>query len=269
MSKLKDLTGKRFGSWTVLCKAEDRHDKYGHNVYMWHCRCICGKEKDIYESNLIRGKSKSCGCIPRKLIAERTLTHGMTNTRLYQIWENMKKRCNNPNDPRYHRYGMRGIKVCREWESDFQTFYMWAMSSGYSDSMTIDRIDNDDGYHPGNCRWANCITQCRNRSSNLRITINGVTKILSEWCEETGIDRDLVSARIKSGWDEEKAIFTPVIKPLHVIVTNKDGSEIEFSSVREASLYYHVSDSAIRAVCTNKHRTCKKLRMRYSIPNQT
>ena len=106
----------------------------------------------------------------------------MSGTRIYQEWQGMKGRCNNPHDPRYDRWGGRGIKVCDEWQNSFEAFYNWAMANGYKDDLTIDRIDNDGNYEPSNCRWATQQEQSRNRSSNIKITIGNSTRTLMEWC---------------------------------------------------------------------------------------
>ena len=103
--------------------------------------------------------------------------------RIHETWSGMKSRCMNPNDTRYSDYGGRGITVCDEWKNDFFAFYKWAMANGYSDDLTIDRIDNEKGYSPDNCRWASAQDQARNRRSNINITIGNATKTLAEWCE--------------------------------------------------------------------------------------
>ena len=107
----------------------------------------------------------------------------------------MKKRCYNPHDARYDRYGGRGITVCDEWRNDFKAFYKWALENGYADNLTIDRIDNNKGYFPDNCRWADAETQCRNRVSNINITIGNATKTLTEWCEIFELDYSTIHAR--------------------------------------------------------------------------
>ena len=119
----------------------------------------------------------------------------MSHTRIHQIWLEMKGRCNNKNNARYSRYGGRGIKVCDEWEHDFVSFYNWALSNGYRDELTIDRINNDLGYTPDNCRWVDNKTQARNRSSNVNITIGNSCRTLTEWCEIFDLDYKCVIAR--------------------------------------------------------------------------
>lgn len=264
-----DLIGHKFGRWTVLDVADDRISPSGEAQKMLLCKCECGTVKSVNMKNLMRGLTKSCGCLALEKSIERSTKHGKSNTRLFLTWENMRRRCYDKNNKSYYRYGGRGIKVCDEWNENFSVFYEWAMESGYQDNLTIDRIDNNKDYDPSNCRWADVKTQCRNRSSNVRITINGVTKIMSEWCEEIGIDRDLVSSRMKSGWDADKALFTPVIKPYRVVRISKDGSEQEYSSIGEASKQNGLGTAAIRAVCIGRNKTCGGYKWRYVKRNES
>lgn len=136
--------------------------------------------------------------------------HGGKGTRLYSIWANMKTRCSNPKHMHFDRYGARGITVCDEWKNDFLKFYDWAMSHGYEDHLTIDRIDNDGNYEPSNCRWVSVKQQGLNRFSNLIVTINGVSKCLTEWCEEYGVNYKTVKDRLKRGWTYEDALSKTV-----------------------------------------------------------
>lgn len=135
---------------------------------------------------------------------------GRKNTRLYSIYNNMKTRCYNAKSQFYHRYGGRGITMCEEWRNDFQVFYNWAMSNGYSDELTIDRIDNNGNYEPDNCRWVDNRTQAVNKRTNHLVTIEGVTKSLKEWSEIFCINYQTVQDRLKRGWSEEKALKSPV-----------------------------------------------------------
>lgn len=131
--------------------------------------------------------------------------HGMRNTRIYNIWRTMRQRCTNPNCRNYKNYGGRGITVCDEW-NDFQTFYDWAVKSGYSDSLTIDRIDNSKGYTPSNCRWSTQLEQQNNRRNTIFMTVNGVTHSLHEWSRITGIKSGTIWRRLSYGHSPEKAL---------------------------------------------------------------
>lgn len=133
--------------------------------------------------------------------------------RLYRIWADMKTRCNNPNFPKYTDYGGRGIKVCQEWQL-FEQFQEWAMTSGYADTLTLDRVDNDKGYSPSNCRWVTQKDQCNNKRNNHLLTYNGETLTIAQWARKLGINYFSLHDRItKLGWSAEKAISTPIKQP--------------------------------------------------------
>lgn len=188
-----DLTGQRFGRLTAI-GIDDR----GTRKTYFLCVCDCGTVKSIRADSLLSGAVRSCGCMKReqdKLNLAGNHSHGMSGTRLYKIWQGMKKRCYNKHDARYSRYGGRGITVCAEWKDSFPAFYAWAIRNGYADDLTIDRIDNDKGYAPNNCRWATVQEQCRNRDTNIKITIGNATKGLAEWCEIFDVDYSTIYAR--------------------------------------------------------------------------
>lgn len=204
----QDLTGQTFNALTVLYRAENR----GQRV-MWHCKCACGREIDVWAYRL-KKRQKSCGCMKKQLISESSKTHGESKTRLYRIWHYMRVRCNNPHHNGYDRYGGRGIQICEEW-NDFEAFKRWAIQAGYDENApsrqcTIDRINNNKGYSPDNCRWATAKEQANNRSSNHLMTYHGETHNISEWADITGIDRRAILARLKRGWSDERALSEPV-----------------------------------------------------------
>lgn len=193
--KAKEIVvGQKFNRLTVI---GFHHKENG--AYYYSCRCDCGKIKIVRKQNLFgKGSTKSCGCYLG--------THHMTSSRLYRIWISMKSRCYNQNFKHYLRYGGRGITVCDEWKNDFMAFYNWAMSNGYREDLTIDRIDNNGNYEPSNCRWADWKTQNRNTRRNRLLFYNGKTLCVSEWAETIGIKCGTLFQRIRKGMTAKEAI---------------------------------------------------------------
>lgn len=182
------LIGKKFGKLLVLeeCKERDKHKKI-----VYKCLCDCGSISYVTANNLRRENgTRTCGC---SKVGH--ATHGKRHTRMYGIWLGMKTRCYNKNRRQYKDYGGRGVAVCDEWKDDFQAFYNWAMSHGYNDTLTIDRIDNDGNYEPSNCRWVNWTMQQNNKRTNVNITFNGVTKTIAQWAKQLNIDYDKLQYR--------------------------------------------------------------------------
>ena len=199
MAKLKDLTGQKFGRLTVI----ERSGNSNCRKTMWLCKCDCGNELTVVGENITNGRTKSCGCLRKER------AHGKSDTRLHRIWTGMKTRCYNPNHHEAHNYSGRGIAVCDEWKNSFTAFYAWAVKNGYADNLTLDRIDNDKGYSPDNCRWVTLREQNSNRRNNHLITHNGKTQTISQWAAELGIKRVTLQARIQRyHWDIEKALTT-------------------------------------------------------------
>ena len=196
----KDMVGHKYGKLTALHRISNAD---GHTKY--ECKCECGNIVIVDSCNLSTGATKSCGCIRKSTTKTLKLSHGQCGTRLYRCWRNMIDRCENFNNVEYKNYGNRGIFVCEEWHS-FNNFYIWALSNGYKDTLTIERIDVNKGYSPDNCTWADYYTQARNRTDNVKIRFNGKEMILTDWAKEVGINESTIRARLKRGWSIEDAL---------------------------------------------------------------
>jgi len=193
--------GEKYNKLTAIRFVEKRNRK---ECWLW--RCECGKEKVIRVTNVKSGGTKSCGCLYMQLIktkGQNNKTHGMTKSVTYKSWSCMFVRCYNKNSSDYKHYGERGIKVCQEWKT-FDGFYsdMGDRPKGKS----LDRIDNNKGYCPENCRWATRKEQNNNKRNNHLLTYNGKTKTIAEWAEDRNIKYDTIWARIKYGWNTERAL---------------------------------------------------------------
>lgn len=196
MGKFIDLTGQRFGRLVVI----ERTGSNKQGDVMWRCKCDCGTIKEVTATHLRSGASKSCGCLRKEITQRNRTTHGMKGTRLYNIWSSMKRRCSPSCDKRvYDRYYGRGIRVCDEWKDDFSAFAKWALSNGYSDELSIDRIDNDGNYEPSNCRWADMEEQGNNRNNSRCITCRGETLTISQWARKIGMHDSNLRRSLKQG----------------------------------------------------------------------
>lgn len=207
MSKPLDLTGKRFGRLVAVELSKRTSDGY-----YWRCQCDCGNEIEVYASSLHKGLTKSCGCLIKDVLSERNkknAKHGMSRSRLYRTYYGMKHRCYDPKDSHYKNYGAKGITICNEWLESFKAFQDWALANGYTDELTIDRIDNSKGYSPSNCRWATKAQQVRNSSATKYYTYKGKTLCIADWAKEKGISKASLYQRLERGIPFEIAIEQP------------------------------------------------------------
>jgi hypothetical protein len=173
------------------------------------CICDCGVEKYFNKYSIIKGYTKSCGCLRKELLANKNKTHGMSRSPENNSWRSMMTRCYNKNYPKYRNYGGRGIKVCLRWHK-FENFFndMGVREKG----KTLDRINNNKNYSPKNCRWADNRQQSLNKRTSRKITAFGVTKNLKEWVDFTGINRSVITRRLKKGKSPETALTRGVAR---------------------------------------------------------
>lgn len=207
MGKEIDITGKKYGMLTAI----ERVENYRTQGNYWLCRCDCGNTAIVRKYDLVHLKNHSCGCYQRKSAKERHTTHNKSKTNLYAVWNSMKQRCYNPNSKPYKNYGGRGIIVCDDWlgKDGFANFEKWAYENGYSENLSIERINNDGNYEPSNCSWATKSEQANNRRCVYKIEYNGETHSPAEWSRITGISEVVIKNRIfKQGMEVEKALTT-------------------------------------------------------------
>jgi hypothetical protein len=202
--KALDLVGMVFSRLTVIERAGSIRKKSA-----WRCRCICGNETILPSDALRMGVTKSCGCQKRdstiQTMQRIKKTHGMSSTSEYKIWIHIKQRCQNPKYAMYPDYGARGITICPEWDASFEAFYA-SMGPRPSLAYSIDRKDVNGNYEPGNCRWATDTEQANNRRNNNYITLNGVSRTITQWSAITGLHATTIRQRLKLGWTAERAM---------------------------------------------------------------
>ena len=205
-NKMISLTGFRSGKVLVIRETSERNE---NNKLLCECICDCGKIFLTPRYRLLTGGNKiySCGCSDRR----KTL-NGLYKHRLRKIYLDIKNRCYYKQDIGYNNYGGRGITMCDEWLNSFDSFYNWSIENGYEESLTIDRINNEDGYNPNNCRWVDSIEQNNNRRNNHLVTYNNETHTIAEWCILKNIKHSCLLERLKRGWSVEDALNKPVQK---------------------------------------------------------
>lgn len=210
MSHAINLINKTFGQLLVISP----DGKSSSGCSLWKCKCDCGNYTAVIHSRLVNGNTKSCGCLQRKTASEINTTHGHTKkqkwSKQYRTWINISQRCTNPNQGNYHLYGGRGITMCERWRK-FENF-LDDMGKPPTARHQIDRINNNEGYSPTNCRWATPEQNGRNKRNNHILTWNGMSKCLSQWSEEFCIPYCTLRMRIRRDWSIQKALTTPIRK---------------------------------------------------------
>lgn len=246
---LNKYIGKQFGFLKVV-KFIDKEPKKRRLV---ECICKCGSNRIVYWDNLKSGKSTSCGCKRKDTLAITKKKHGDCSnpgkTRLYRIWTGIKTRCYNSNRDQYDYYGGRGIVMCDEWRECFELFKLWATKNGYSDNLTIERIDVNGNYTPDNCTWIPMSKQARNTRNTVLWNIDGTEKTIPQIAEEHGINKGLIWGRISKGLSIENSIEPPAMngKPVMCITDGRI-----FNSMSEARREY--GGTNIPACCRGERK---------------
>lgn len=205
--------GKRFGRLTII---DFVHAKPPYRGWLWVCRCDCGNTKTLNAGDVKSGKVRSCGCLHNEVCSAKAKKFKYSvkdYPRLYSIYNGIKKRCYNKNEPRHKDYGQRGIEMCDTWLNSvdgFDNFVEWSLSNNYNENATIDRINVNGNYEPENCRWVSMTEQSLNKRDTLWVIYKGERVQLRVICDRLGVSYDTVHNRIYSlNWSVEKAIDTP------------------------------------------------------------
>jgi hypothetical protein len=199
--------GQRYGRLTVLSLYEGDRSKYKSRSKRWVCECDCGSVVTVSAGGLTSGHTQSCGCLQKERQLKAVITHGEYKSDLYGVFWAIKERCLNLKCSAYKWYGGRGIKICAEWNSDYEVFKEWAHSNGYKKGLQIDRIDNDGDYCPENCRWVTSKDNNRNTRYNKYITYEGKTQCFSAWAEELNMRNAVVRDRFYRGLPLDKVLY--------------------------------------------------------------
>lgn len=185
MSRMIDISNQRFGRLVAFqpstALATNKSKK-------WICKCDCGTTKEIRSSDLRFGKVTSCGCRKDEKTSERFKKHGMSGTLIYDVWRSIKQRCYNPRNKDFPNYGGRGILMDPQWKEDFTTFHHWAVSNGYREGLTIERVDPNGNYEPSNCSWIENEEQANNRRNSIRYEYQGQSLTIRELSEKLNMN---------------------------------------------------------------------------------
>lgn len=207
MSKGKRISyiGLRSGRLVVI---DEKQAPKGSSSYHKRvvCKCDCGNIIEVRGTQIANKTIQSCGCIAIEKHTKRLTKHGMFGTRIYTIWNGIKRRCFDITDKGYERYGSRGITMCDEWKNDFISFYKWAMAHGYREDLTLDRINNDGNYEPNNCRWATRKEQARNTRKNKLLNYKGETHCASYWAEKLNLNYYTLLTHLRKGMSVKNAL---------------------------------------------------------------
>lgn len=228
------IQNEKFGKLTAIRNIDINTRRT--STARWLCACDCGGSKIVDEYSLKKGNCKSCGCLKKEMDSinlrknknNQKYKNKNVNKRIYSIWLGMRQRCSNENNHRYERYGCRGIKVCKCWDSDFIAFQNWALKNGYLEGLTIERIDNNGDYEPNNCTWATAKEQANNRHTNVVFEVNGKKMNLTDIAKAYSLPYSTVNSRYLAGDSLER-----IIRPLGEDRKSAKGSSNKMSKITE------------------------------------
>jgi len=204
MGAFKNLVGERYGRLTVA-KFGGRRNRRSY----WVCVCDCGAEVEIRADSIRSGSTTSCGCAQKQAVSEANSKHGMCESPEYIAWTQARYRCGKKDHPNYRNYGGRGISVCDRWQDSFDAFYA-DMGPRPSDKHSLERVDNDKGYSPENCKWATSKEQGNNKRSCRIIEHEGVSLNVTQWAQAVGMCRNTLTGRLNRGKSVDQALFAKV-----------------------------------------------------------
>jgi len=214
----KNILNNRYNRLTVI-----GYFGKSKNRYFWKCLCDCGNYAIVDRGNLIPGHSQSCGCFKKELIKKSSITHGLSKTKEYAIWADIKKRCYNKNNSAYKFYGAKGITMCNKWKNSFIPF-ITDMGKRPSENHSIDRINTFGNYEPSNCRWTTKDIQSNNTRTNKKITLNGITKNITQWLKLLNIPCTTYYNRLNRNWSIQDALTKPCkyrMKSSKILISEK------------------------------------------------
>jgi hypothetical protein len=251
----ENLSGQKFGRLNVV----QYLGRIGRNN-QWECLCECGNVCRVAGMNLKSGHTRSCSCLHKEMSSAASKTHGESKSDEYSIWHSMKRRCYDPKNNKFYRYGARGIIVCERWLNSFDNF-LFDIGKRPSMLHSIDRKDNNGNYDPGNCRWATKKEQANNTSKNVHLTINGVTKPLSIWAHEHGLDRSVVYERFDSGVIGEKLLIAVGLRTKKITfngITDTYSGWSERKGIKSETISQRIRRDRLTAAeaLTRKVRSC-------------
>lgn len=227
MKKL-DITNEKFGRLTAI-----KPVKSNSKLTYWLCACSCGNKTKVYIGRLRNSTTRSCGCLSSEVTKNRCTTHGLTSHYLYKTYLRIKSRCNNNKNKSYADYGGRGITLCKKWEKSFESFYTYVITylgNKPAKELSLDRINNNKGYKPGNIRWATPSMQAKNRRSSKIIAYNGIARNAVDWARAINIPPQMLYTRLKVlKWPIDRVLNTPIRKPRLLNFRGQAFSTIEWA----------------------------------------